>query len=205
MCLMWTVWSIIWIGNKLLVKLYTVYPIIGRTFSGVTYYYWYAKQLQVGLYRDDGLGAFKLTPRQLEKTKKTISRIFHEHGLVVTIEANKKVVDFLDVTLDLTLGVYRPYTKPNDIHLYVHKQSNQPLQFWRTSQKQSINDCVKILQMKRYLTKQPQNSRKPWKKVITNMNLNLRKKIIIIITIIIKINIKEAENKMSFGSIHHIQ
>ena len=78
------------------------------------------------IYRDDGLAALKQTPRQLEITKKTVCKIFEEVGLKVTIEANKKVVDFLDVTFDLTLGVFRPYSKPNDIHLYVHKQSNHP-------------------------------------------------------------------------------
>ena len=44
----------------------------------------------------------------------------------MTVEANKKIVNFLDLTFDLTLGVYSPYSKPNDIPLYVHKQSNHP-------------------------------------------------------------------------------
>jgi hypothetical protein len=37
-----------------------------------------------------------------------------------------KVVDFLDVILDLENGTYRPYTKPNNIPLYVHTLSNHP-------------------------------------------------------------------------------
>ena len=68
----------------------------------------------------------KQTPRQLENTKKNVCRIFKEVGLKVTVEANKKIVNFLDLTFDLTLGVYSPYSKPNDIPLYVHKQSNHP-------------------------------------------------------------------------------
>ena len=36
------------------------------------------------------------------------------------------MVDFLDVTFDLTLGTYKPYSKPNDTHVYVHRQSNHP-------------------------------------------------------------------------------
>ena len=35
--------------------------------------------------------------------------------------------DFLDVTFDLTLGTYKPFSKPNNQHLYVDKKSNHPL------------------------------------------------------------------------------
>ena len=58
--------------------------------------------------------------------QKTIHRVFEEHGLKVTIEATKKTVDFLDVTFDLTLGTFKPYSKPNTKHLYVHKKCNHP-------------------------------------------------------------------------------
>ena len=33
---------------------------------------------------------------------------------------------FLDVTFDLTMGTYRPYSKPNDQHLYVNTKSSHP-------------------------------------------------------------------------------
>ena len=45
-----------------------------------------------------------------------------------TIEANKKTVDFLDVTFDLRLRTYKPYSKPNTTHLYVHTKINHPLE-----------------------------------------------------------------------------
>ena len=51
-----------------------------------------------GLYRDDGLGIVKGTPRQIENMKKDICKTFQENNLRITIEANKKVVNFLDVT-----------------------------------------------------------------------------------------------------------
>ena len=35
-------------------------------------------------------------------------------------------VDFLDVTLDLHTEQFRPYRKPNDVPLYIHKHSNHP-------------------------------------------------------------------------------
>ena len=83
--------------------------------------------LDLGLFRDDGLGVSRLSPRSNQhRVVEEITRIFSENNLKITIEVNKKVVDFLDVTLDLELGVYRPYTKPNHNPLYVHKQSNHP-------------------------------------------------------------------------------
>ena len=36
------------------------------------------------------------------------------------------MVDFLDVTLDLNSGLYKPFMKQNDIPVYVNKNSNHP-------------------------------------------------------------------------------
>ena len=81
---------------------------------------------RAGEFRDDGLGALKKTPRQIEEIKKKICNVFSIYGLKITIEANKKTIDFLDVTLDLNEGSYEPYTKPNNTPLYVHRESNHP-------------------------------------------------------------------------------
>ena len=56
---------------------------------------------KIGLYRDDGLAVTDTTPRMTENIKKEICPIFKEHGLQITIEANKLVINFLDVTLNL--------------------------------------------------------------------------------------------------------
>ena len=82
--------------------------------------------INVGLYRDDGLAISNKTPRQTEQMKKQICKVFKENGLAITIEANKKVVDFLDITLDLNSGTFRPFSKPNNTPLYVHSKSNHP-------------------------------------------------------------------------------
>ena len=37
-----------------------------------------------------------------------------------------KIVNFLDITLNLNNGKYYPYRKPNDHPVYVHRQSNHP-------------------------------------------------------------------------------
>ena len=44
----------------------------------------------------------------------------------ITNETNKKVVNFLDMALDLRTAIYKPYKKPNSNLTYIHKQSNHP-------------------------------------------------------------------------------
>ena len=68
--------------------------------------------IEIGLYRDDGLAVLNQTPRQIEKAKKQICQIFANNNLKITVDANKKVVNFLDVTLDLNTGKFKPYSKP---------------------------------------------------------------------------------------------
>ena len=81
---------------------------------------------QFGLYKDDGLAASEASPRQVEAIKKKICKTFKAHGLNITIEANKKVVQFLDVELNLSDDTFKPFIKPNDIPVYVNKDSNHP-------------------------------------------------------------------------------
>jgi len=76
---------------------------------------------QVGLYRDDGLAVCKATPKEIEKTKQEVSHVIRSNGLKITIDANKKIVNFLDVTFDLTNGSCKPYMKPNNKILYVRR------------------------------------------------------------------------------------
>ena len=82
--------------------------------------------INIGLYKDDGLALCDKTPRQAENIKKEICKIFKESNLKITIKADLKIVDFLDFTMDLKTGEHKPYTKPNNTSLYVHKQSNHP-------------------------------------------------------------------------------
>ena len=50
-------------------------------------------QIDVGIYRDDGLAVTSASPRQVEIIKKKISAIFSKFNLEVTIDANLKCVD----------------------------------------------------------------------------------------------------------------
>ena len=55
--------------------------------------------MSFGLYRNNDLGVIKDTSRKVEKIKKYICDNFKSHGLRITIEANKKSVDYLDIML----------------------------------------------------------------------------------------------------------
>ena len=53
-------------------------------------------------------------------------KVFKDIGFSLEIETNLQEVNFLDVTLNLRNGTYRPYKKPNDKLLYIHTSSNHP-------------------------------------------------------------------------------
>ena len=52
--------------------------------------------------------------------------MFKDNGLNITVEANVKSVNFLDVTLNLDTCIFCPYMKPNETPLHLHNQSNHP-------------------------------------------------------------------------------
>ena len=114
----------------------------------------------IGLYRDDGLAVIKnRSARLADKTRKELHKIFEQFGLKITAESNLHVVNFLDVTFDLSTGKYKPYRKPNDDPLYIHKHSNHPPSILRqlpasinkristlSSDKQVFDDAVQTYQ-----------------------------------------------------------
>ena len=61
---------------------------------------------------------------QLERIKKNLQKSFKGVGLEKVAESNLKIVDYLDVTLNLNNGSYKPYHKPDDIIQYINKESN---------------------------------------------------------------------------------
>ena len=58
--------------------------------------------------------------------KKNICRVFEKNGLKITTEANSQVVNFLNITLNLSNGIFKPFMKDNDTPTYVHNKSNHP-------------------------------------------------------------------------------
>ena len=67
-----------------------------------------------------------LTPQRCERLKKDICKLFSANDLKITIEANSKTVDFLDVNLNLISGLHKPFTKPETKVQYINVKSNHP-------------------------------------------------------------------------------
>ena len=81
----------------------------------------------VGLYRDDGLGVLRNLPGpETERLRKYVVKIFKDCGLSITSKTNLRIVDYLDVTFDLQNNSYKPYRKPDDLPVYMHKHWNHP-------------------------------------------------------------------------------
>ena len=74
----------------------------------------------VDLYRDDGLARVRhLSGPEIERKRKAIIKLFKECGLNITIQTNLRIVNFLDVEMNLDTGTYRPYRKPDDMPVYI--------------------------------------------------------------------------------------
>ena len=52
--------------------------------------------------------------------------MFKDNHLNITIQCNLKIVKYLDIIFNLSNATYRPYCKPNNEIVYIHKESNHP-------------------------------------------------------------------------------
>ena len=60
--------------------------------------------------------------------RKNVTKIFKEVGFKIKITTNLKIINFLDVTFNLTNDTYQQYKKANDPLLNVNTSSNHPPQ-----------------------------------------------------------------------------
>ena len=80
-----------------------------------------------GLYRDGGLAILKNTSGpEAEKLKKKFQNLFKEKDLDIIGQCNLKITNYLDITLNLNDGSYRPYRKPKEETNYIHINSDHP-------------------------------------------------------------------------------
>ena len=63
-----------------------------------------------------------------DRIRKEVIKIFKEIGFKIELQTNLKVVDFLDITFNLSSDTYKPYRKPDDNLLYVNTSSSHPPQ-----------------------------------------------------------------------------
>ena len=105
----------------------------------------YGKNLS-GIYRNDRLACFEnVTGPQADRIRKDFINIFRkEFQLSFVFEANLKIVNFLDVTLDLTAGKYKPYNKPSNIPLYINVKSNRPPNIMRNLPESTSHHISKL-------------------------------------------------------------
>ena len=76
---------------------------------------------KIGLYHDDGLSIFKNISGPIsEKIKKDIQKLLIENQLDTIIQCNMKMVNYLDVALNLENSTYSPYKKENNEIKYIN-------------------------------------------------------------------------------------
>ena len=101
--------------------------------------------INIGAYKDDWLAVSSQTTRCTERTRKEIEKIFKENGLSLDfVSVNKKIINFLDITLNLDTGLYEPYMKENNTIFYVHSKSNHPPSILKNLPKNIENRLSKI-------------------------------------------------------------
>ena len=65
-------------------------------------------------------------PRTTDKVTKRFCETFSKLGLKIIVQSNLKIVNFLDITLDLAKDKFSPFRKPDNPPLYINVQSNHP-------------------------------------------------------------------------------
>ena len=126
--------------------------------------------INIGLYRDDGLATCNKTPRPTENIKKKYAKSSKENKLKITIKANKKIVDFLDITMDLRTGEHKSYMIPNNTPLHVHKKATTHQTLSKTSQKASTEDYQTFHLMKTYSKRRSHLTKTPSKQADMTTN-----------------------------------
>ena len=81
---------------------------------------------QVGLYQGDGIIFIPSSNGPYTSKIQKIIRAFKLIGLRIEIASNLKIVVFLDVTLNLNNGTFKPYCKSNSVPTFINIDSNHP-------------------------------------------------------------------------------
>ena len=82
----------------------------------------------VRLYKDNALTIVRnISGPEIERKRKVLIKLLKECGLNLTVQTILKIVNFLDVEMNLDTGTYRPYRKPDNKLAYNNRKSNHPL------------------------------------------------------------------------------
>ena len=152
----------------------------------------------IELYRDDSLAILKNTSGpEAEKLKKKLQKLFKEKDLDIIIQCNLKITNYLDITLNLNDGSYRPYRKLKEETNYIHINSDHPPSIIEEIPR-SIEKRLSILSSSKDIFQESAIYYEKCLKTVDikpSYNINNQKK---------TIKTKRKENVTLFGSIHHI-
>ena len=158
----------------------------------------YINKNRFGLHKDDGLAILKNTSSlEAEKLNKKYQKLFKEIELDIIIQYNLKITIYLDITLNLNDGSYRPYRKPDEETSYIHINSDHPPSIIKEIP-QSIEKRLSILPSSKDIFQESAIYYEKCLKTVDikpSYNINNQKK---------TIKTKRKENVPLFGSIYHI-
>ena len=97
------------------------------------------------LYRHDGLILLRnLNDQQMDKKRKSIIKIFKDIGFSIDIQTNLKEADFLDVTLNLQNGTYRPSSSNHPPQIIKELPNSISERRSKNSSDQEISNTAKV-------------------------------------------------------------
>ena len=133
--------------------------------------------------------------KQFQKLK--FQKLFKEKGLGIIVQCNLKITDYLDITLNLNDGSYRPYRKRIEETNYIHIISDHPPSIIKEIPR-SIEKRLSILSSSKNIFQESAIYYEKYLKAVDikpSYNTNNQKK---------TIKTKRKGNVTLFGSIHHI-
>ena len=87
---------------------------------------WIVSPEQMGLYHDDGIIYIPNSNGPNSSRIQKIMRTFKFLGFKIEVLSNNKIVNFLDVTLNLSNNTYKPFLKTDQYPSYINVNSNHP-------------------------------------------------------------------------------
>ena len=79
------------------------------------------------LYRDEYLAILRNNSSpEAEKLRKKFQNLVKEKDLDIVVKCNLEITNYLDITLNLNDGSYRPYRKTNEKTNYIHVNLDHP-------------------------------------------------------------------------------
>ena len=87
---------------------------------------------------------------QNDKVREEMIDLFKQHHLNLQIKCNLNILDYLDITFDLTTGLFKPYNKTKNISRYVTAKSNHVPSILKEIPKSVSNVFRRILVMNRF-------------------------------------------------------